>query len=228
MFRTGASIVALVIAAASAAAQTQYPAAGERDPQILARCEGATSLTQRTICNNRDLAALERDIHRYVEALQRRGTGSAAALEASQIAFERQREAACGNLAAATDYDGPAHRCLVGQQRARLVQLAAQSGSALSGVYRAARPDLSGDMAIVEWPDGRAQVMIDTLTPPDARTCSINFTTTAGTALSGTPAGAPSCRVSIDALGRTATVRSEGDCSAVCVINGRPDGVYRR
>lgn len=228
MIRTCTSIVALVIAAASAAAQTQYPAAGERDPQMLARCEGATSLTQRTICNNRDLSALERDIHAYTEALRRRDSNRAAALEAGHVAFERQREAACGGLAAQTDYDGPAHRCLAGQQKARLVQLAALSGSAMSGVYRAGRPDLSGEMAIVEWPDGRTQVMIDTLTPPDARTCSMNFTAAAGPDLTGTPIGAPGCRVSVDALGRTATVRSEGDCSAVCVINGRPDGVYRR
>ena len=32
-------------------------------------------------------------------------------------------------MAAQTDYDGPAHRCLAGQQKARLVQLAAMSGS---------------------------------------------------------------------------------------------------
>lgn len=224
MIRIGASIVALAAAAAAASAQTQYPAAGERDPKILPRCAAAMSPTQRTICNNRDLAALERDIHRYVEALRRRDPGRGAALDAAQLAFERQRETACGNLAAAADYDGPAHRCLVAQQRARLVQLAA----ALSGVYRVARPDMTGDMAVVEWPDGRTQVTIDTLTPPDARTCSIAFAAPSGPALSGMAIGAAGCRIGVDALGRSATVRSEGDCTAVCVINGRPDGVYRR
>lgn len=228
MLRTGASLVALVLAAASASAQVQYPAADDGDPQILRRCQEASTLTQRTICNNRDLAAMERNIYGYIEALRRRDPARAGGLEQSQIAFERQREAACGGLAAQTDYDGPAHRCLVGQQRARLVQLAAQSGSAISGIYRAARGDMTGDMAIVEWPNGTAQVMIDTLTPPDARTCSINFRAPTGPAITGSPNGAPGCRVGIDALGRTATVRSEGDCSAVCVINGRPDGVYRR
>ena len=225
MLRTGASILALLLTAGAAAAQVQYPAADEGDPQILRRCQEASSLTQRTICNNRDLAQMERDMHAYMRALRGR---NAAGLEQSQIAFERQREAACGGLAAQTEYDGPAYRCLVGQQRARLVQLAALSGSAISGVYRSARADMTGDMAIVEWPDGRAQVMIDTLTPPDVRTCSINFRAPAGPAISGSPNGAPGCRVSIDALGRSATVRSEGDCSSVCVVNGRPDGIYRR
>ena len=228
MLRTGASLVVLVLTAASAAAQVQYPAADESDPQILRRCQEASNLTQRTICNNRDLSAIERDIHGYMRALVARDAGRAGAIEQSQIAFERQREAACGSLAAQTDYDGPAHRCLVSQQRTRLVQLASMSGSQISGVYRSGRGDMSGEMAIVEWPNGTAQVMIDTLTPPDARTCSINFRAPAGPAITGSPNGAPGCRVGIDALGRTATVRSEGDCSAVCVINGRPDGVYRR
>lgn len=228
MIRSSISLFALAFAAATASAQTQYPAAGERDPEILARCQNATTLAQRTICDNRDLSATERNIYRYMQALKQRDPNRAQTLDASQMAFERQREAACGNLAAPGDYDGPAYRCLRGQQRSRLVQLAAQSGSALSGMYMAQRPDMTGEMAIVEWPDGRAQVMIDTLTPPDARTCSINFTAPAGPALQGTPAGAPGCRVSIDALGRSATVRSDGDCASVCVINGRPDGVYRR
>jgi hypothetical protein len=212
---------------APAAAQTQYPA-GVGDPEIRQRCQAAATLVQRTICDNADLAFLERDIHRYLRLLGRQDSARGAALDAAQLAFEQQRERACGNLAAPQDYDGPAYRCLRAQLRARLVQLAAQAGSAISGTYRAGRPDMSGEMTIVEWPDGQAQVMIDTLTPPDARTCSVQFAARVGPALAGAPEGAPACQVSVDALGRSAMVRSEGDCSAVCVLNGRPDGLYRR
>jgi len=221
-------IVAALASATSAAAQDQYPAAGAGDPEIRQRCQTAATLTQRTICDNQDLAILERDIHRYINLIKRRDAARAPAIDAGQLAFERQRERACGQLTAPQNYDGPAYRCLRDQQRARLVQLAAQAGSGMSGIYRAQRPDMSGEMAIVEWPDGHAQVTIDTLTPPDARTCSVQFSAPAGPALGGRPRGAPDCRISVDALGRTATVRAEGDCSAVCVLNGRPDGVYRR
>ena len=221
-------MVAALATATSVAAQEQYPADATGDPEIRRRCQGAATLTQRTICDNPDLALLERDIHRYVNLLKRRDAGRAAGLDSGQLAFEQQRERACGNLRAPQDYDGPAYRCLLAQQRARLVQLAGMAGSGMSGVYRAQRPDMIGEMAIVEWPDGHAQVMIDTLTPPDARTCSVQFSAPVGPALSGTPRGAPGCRVSVDALGRTATVRAEGDCSAICMLNRRPDGVYRR
>lgn len=232
MFRPHVFLMAAGLAAASpAAAQTQYPAAGTGDPEILPRCRGAATLTQRTICDNRDLAAIERDIHRYIAILRRRDPARGPALDAAQLAFEQQRARACGYLATPDDYDGPAYRCLRAQQHGRLVQLAAQAaGSGASGIYRANRPDMSGELSIVEWPDGRAQVLIDTLTPPDARTCSIQFVTRAGPELTGSPQGAPACRISVDALGpgRTALVRSDGDCRAVCVLNGRPDGVYRR
>jgi uncharacterized protein YecT (DUF1311 family) len=220
--------VALAALASVAAAETQYPAAGEGDPEIRRRCQGVVSLVERTICDNSDLAVLDRDINRYLSILMRRDPARAGALEAGQHAFLAQRQRACGNLAAPGDYDGPAYRCLRLQLRMRLVHLAAQGGSGLSGFFRAQRPDMTGELAIVEWPDGRAQVMIDTLTPPDARTCSVQFTAQAGPALAGSPRGAPECRVGVDALGRTAMVRSDGDCRAVCVLDGRPDGVYRR
>lgn len=73
-------------------------------------------------------------------------------------------------------------------------------------------------------------MLIDTLTPPDARTCSIQFVTGTGPEFVGSPQGAPGCRISVNALGadRTAMVRSDGDCRAVCALNGRPDGIYRR
>jgi hypothetical protein len=228
MGRLAVSLAAVLLGAASASAQQQFPAAGVGDPEIRQRCQHAPTLTQRTICDNPDLALLERDIHRYLNIAKRRDPGRAAALDAAQLAFERQRERACGGLAAPQDYDGPAYRCLRLHQRTRLVQLATQAGSGLSGLYRAQRPDMSGELMIVEWPDGHAQVVIDTLTPPDARTCSIQFSAPAGPALAGTPQGAPGCRVGIDALGRTATVRADGDCRTVCVLGGRPDGVYRR
>jgi len=221
-------VVAALATATSAAAQIQYPAAGIGDPEVLQRCQGAATLTQRTICDNQDLRLLERDIHRYINLIKRRDAARAPAIDAGQLAFEQQRERACGQLTAPQGYDGPAYRCILSQQHARLVQLAVSAGSGMSGVYRAQRPDMSGEMVIVEWPDGHAQVTIDTLTPPDARTCSVQFAAPVGPALSGRPRGAPDCRISVDALGRTAMVRAEGDCTTVCVLNGRPDGVYRR
>jgi hypothetical protein len=224
-----ASIMALLATASAASAQTQYPAPGSGDPDVLRRCQGTLTLTQRTICDNGDLRGLARDIRRYVGLMRDRDPSQAGALASAQDAYRQQLERDCGNLTTSDGYDGPAYRCIRLHQRLRLVSLAsAAMGNAITGLYRANRPDLSGELTIVEWPDGTAEVMIDTLTPPDARTCNIQFTSATGPALSGTPVGAPACHVGVDALGGTATVRSSGDCRAVCVLRGRPDGLYRR
>ncbi|MCW5771157.1 MAG: hypothetical protein KIT16_05930 [Rhodospirillaceae bacterium] len=221
--RSSAAILFLSLAGASLAS-AQTPGTAD-DPEILRRCQAAPTLILRTICDNPDLRALERDIRRYVN-LQRTRDPS---VDTGQDAFERQRERACGGMETADGYDGPAYRCVRLHQRIRLVQLATSAmGKGISGFYRSNRPDMQGELMIAEWPDGSAQILIDTLTPPDARTCSIQFQAAASPAMNGMPVGAPSCRISIDALGGTATVRSDGDCRTVCVLNGRPDGLYRR
>lgn len=221
-------LAGLVSLPALAAAQAPYPSPNG-DPELLRRCQTVATLTERTICDNRDLRALERDIRRYLRLVMDRQPGRAAGIEAAQAEFDRRRETACGALGTSDGYDGPAYRCIRLHQRLRLTQLAAMAtGKGANGLYRAARPDMAGELTIVEWPDGTAQVMIDTITPPDARTCSIHFAAPSGPAISGSPVGAPECRIGIDALGGNATVRSDGDCRSVCVLGGRPDGLYRR
>jgi hypothetical protein len=133
------------------------------------------------------------------------------------------------------DPDGPVYRCLMSMYRTRLVQLAQQNdrvrgarGRSISGYYRFVERGVSGEMWVIGWPEATVTVLIDTLTLPDAPTCALRMETVSdGNHLDGVSHAAPECRVSITFEGRTASVASS-NCAAICVLNGRVDGNYRR
>jgi uncharacterized protein len=189
-----------------------------------------------TICNSQDLSELDRDLARYVLALKTVLSDDAArALDTGQAAWERARDTQCNRVIGEIDPDGPVYRCLMGMYRNRLVQLAQQNdrqrgarGRAISGYYRFVDRGVSGEMWVIGWPEATVTVLIDTLTLPDAPTCAFRMETAGdGNQVDGASQHAPECRVAITFEGRAASV-SSSNCAAVCVLNGRIDGVYRR
>lgn len=199
-------------------------------------CAGVDGRVQMTICNSQDLSELDRDLARYVLVLKTTLSDDAArSLDAGQTAWERARDRQCNRVIGEIDPDGPVYRCLMSMYRNRLVQLAQQSerqtgerGRAISGYYRFVERGVSGEMWVIAWPESTVTVLIDTLTLPDAPTCAFRMETTdGGRDIDGFAQHAPECRVAITFEGRAASVASS-NCAAVCVLNGRIDGVYRR
>ena len=189
-----------------------------------------------TICNSQDLSELDRDLARYVLALKTTLSDDAArALDGGQAGWERARDTQCNRVIGEIDPDGPVYRCLMSMYRNRLVQLAQQNerqrvarGRAISGYYRFVEGGVSGEMWVIAWPEAIVTVLIDTLTLPDAPTCAFRMETAGdGNDIDGFSQHAPECRVGITFEGRAASVASS-NCAAVCVLNGRIDGVYRR
>lgn len=179
-------------------------------------CANARSRVQRTICLNRDLAALDRDVARLAGGLP----GGA-----NQGAWVEQLESCAA--AASTVYDGPIYRCLNARYKARLVQLSRMAGGTMAGQYRLVGGHAAGDMTLIEWPQGGASVVFDMITADGARACGTRMDVPAAAQgiLEGSPNGLPGCRVSI-ALGRgTATVQSNG-CAGLCEMGQRVDGTY--
>lgn len=218
-----------------AACASQVAAQNDR-PRPSFDCAGAEARVQMTICNSQDLSELDRDLARYVLALKTVLADDAArALDGGQAAWERARNTQCNRVIGEIDPDGPVYRCLMAMYRARLVQLALQNdrlrgarGRSISGYYRFVEGGVSGEMWVIGWPEATVTVLIDTLTLPDAPTCAFRMETVAeGNVVEGFSQSAPECRVSITFEGRAATVISS-NCAAVCVLNGRIDGVYRR
>ena len=199
-------------------------------------CNGVESRVQMTICNSQDLTELDRDLARYLLSFKTTlDDVPARALDAGQVAWERARDTQCNRVIGEIDPDGPVYRCLMAMYRTRLVQLAQQNdrlhgarGRAISGYYRFVESGVSGEMWVIGWPDATVTVLIDTLTLPDAPTCAFRMETAGdGNRIEGISQSAPECRVSITFEGRAASVASQ-NCAAVCVLNGRVDGVYRR
>jgi uncharacterized protein YecT (DUF1311 family) len=224
-----ATFLAAVSCAGQAAAQNDRPR-----PSF--ECAGVESRVQMTICNSQDLSELDRDLARYLLAFKTVLTDDAArALDAGQGAWERARDKQCNRVIGEIDPDGPVYRCLMSMYRTRLVQLALQNdrqrgtrGRTISGYYRFVESGVSGEMWVIGWPEATVTVLIDTLTLPDAPTCAFRMETIGdGNVIEGTSQHAPECRVSITFEGRAASVASQ-NCAAVCVLNGRIDGVYRR
>jgi uncharacterized protein YecT (DUF1311 family) len=224
-----ATVLAAMLCAGSAAAQNDRPR-----PSF--DCAGVEGRVQMTICNSQDLSELDRDLARYVLALKTvLADDQARALDAGQVAWERARDKQCNRVIGEIDPDGPVYRCLMSMYRARLVQLALQNerlpanrGRSLSGYYRFVEKGVSGEMWVIGWPEATVTVMIDTLTLPDAPTCAFRMETIGdGNLIQGFSQSAPECRVGISFEGRAASVASQ-NCAAVCVLNGRIDGVYRR
>lgn len=223
------TVLVAVLCAHEAAAQN-----GRLGPSF--DCAGAESRVQMTICNSQDLSELDRDLTRYVLALKTTLSDDAArALDGSQAAWERARDTQCNRVIGEIDPDGPVYRCLMSMYRNRLVQLARQNDrqrgardGAISGYYRFVEGGVSGEMWVIAWPEAIVTVLIDTLTLPDAPTCAFRMETVDnGREIDGFSQHAPECRVSITFDGRAASV-SSANCAAVCVLNGRIDGVYRR
>src|SRR5262249_23248084 len=140
----------------------------------------------------------------------------------------------CNRVIGEIDPDGPVYRCLMAMYRTRLVQLALQNDRvrgqrrAISGYYRFVESGVSGEMWVIGWPEATVTVLIDTLPLPDAPTCALRMETIGdGNRIEGFSQAAPECRVSITFDGRSANVASS-NCAAICVLNGRVDGVYRR
>lgn len=199
-------------------------------------CAGVDGRVQMTICNSQDLSELDRDLARFLLALKTTLSDDAArALDANQTAWEGARDRQCNRVIGEIDPDGPVYRCLMNLYRTRLVQLGQQSerrraehGRSISGYYRFVERGVSGEMWVIAWPESTVTVLIDTLTLPDAPTCAFRMETTdGGRDIDGFAQHAPECRVAISFEGRAASVASS-NCAAVCVLNGRIDGVYRR
>ena len=94
--------------------------------------------------------------------------------------------------------------------------------------YRFVEKGVSGEMWVIGWPEATVTVLIDTLTLPDVPTCALRMEAPSdGNEIVGNSQSAPECRVSITFEGRAANVITSS-CAAVCVLNGRIDGVYRR
>jgi uncharacterized protein YecT (DUF1311 family) len=226
--RLGALLVASAILPGLAAAQNDRPR-----PSF--ECAGVYSRVQMTICNSHDLSELDRDLARYVLAFKTTLPDDAArALDVAQAAWERARDTQCNRVIGEIDPDGPVYRCLMSMYRARLVQLALQNdrreprGRSISGYYRFVDGGVTGEMWVIGWPEATVTVLIDTLTLPDAPTCAFRMETAAeGNFVAGVSQSAPECRVQVTFEGRTARVESS-NCAAVCVLNGRLDGSYRR
>jgi len=222
--------LAATLCAGAAAAQNDRPR-----PSF--DCANATNRVHMTICNSQDLSELDRDLSRYVLAYKTvLEDGPARALDTSQAAWERARDTQCNRVIGEIDPDGPVYRCLMSMYRARLVQLAqqnerqrgARAGRTISGYYRFVESGVSGEMWVIGWPEATVTVLIDTLTLPDAPTCAFRMETIGdGNRVEGASHAAPECRVSVTFEGRAASVVSS-NCAAVCVLNGRVDGVYRR
>ena len=214
-----------------------HEAAAQNDrPRPSFDCAGVESRVQMTICNSQDLSELDRDLARYVLAVKTVLSDDAArVLDAGQTAWERARDTQCNRVIGEIDPDGPVYRCLMSMYRSRLVQLAQQNerqrvarGRAISGYYRFVQAGISGEMWVIAWPEATVTVLIDTLTLPDAPTCAFRMETAGdGDEIDGFSQNAPECRVSIAFEGRAASVAS-ANCAAVCVLNGRIDGIYRR
>jgi len=173
-------------------------------------CAGIESRAQRTICLNRDLAALDRDARRL--------GGADHAAWAAQL----ESCAATSN----TVYDGPIYRCLKERYEARLVQLSRNAGGAMSGHYRLAGGAISGKMTVIEYPQQHVTVLFEKITASGARACTFRMDAPASAGvIEGTPSGLPGCRVSV-AIGRgTATVQSNR-CDGLCEMGERVDGTY--
>ena len=227
----------LSFAAFLAAALCAGQAAAQNDrPRPSFDCAGTENRVQMTICNSQDLSELDRDLARYVLALKTvLADDPARALDASHAAWQRARDRQCNRVIGELDPDGPVYRCLMSMYRTRLVQLAQQNDrlrgvrtGVLSGYYRFVEAGVSGEMWVIGWPEATVTVLIDTLTLPDAPTCAFRMETIGdGNRIDGFSQSAPECRVSIAFEGRAASVASQ-NCAAVCVLNGRIDGVYRR
>lgn len=221
--------LAIVLCAHAASAQNDRPR-----PSF--DCTGVEGRVQMTICNSQDLSELDRDLARYALALKTTLSDEAArSLDAGQNAWERARDTQCNRVIGEIDPDGPVYRCLMSMYRSRLVQLAQQNerqraerGRSISGYYRFVERGVSGEMWVIAWPESTVTVLIDTLTLPDAPTCAFRMETAdGGRDIDGFSQHAPECRVAITFEGRAASVASS-NCAAVCVLNGRIDGVYRR
>lgn len=227
----------IALATLLTAALCAHDAAAQNDrPRPSFDCAGVDGRVQMTICNSQDLSELDRDLARYVLALKTILSDDAArALDAGQTAWERARDTQCNRVIGEIDPDGPVYRCLMSMYRSRLVQLAQQNerqrgtrGRPISGYYRFVERGVSGEMWVIGWPEATVTVLIDTLTLPDAPTCAFRMETAGdGNRIEGFSQNAPECRVSINIEGRAASVTSS-NCAAVCVLNGRIDGVYRR
>ncbi|HEY7610699.1 MAG TPA: lysozyme inhibitor LprI family protein [Alphaproteobacteria bacterium] len=224
-----AAFLGAVLCAGQASAQNDRPR-----PSF--DCAGVESRVQMTICNSQDLSELDRDLARYVLTFKTvLNDDGARALDAGQVAWERARDTQCNRVIGEIDPDGPVYRCLMAMYRTRLVLLAQQHdrlrgarGRSISGYYRFVESGVSGEMWVIGWPEATVTVMIDTLTLPDAPTCAFRMETAGdGNIIEGVSQSAPECRVSITFEGRAASVASQ-NCAAVCVLNGRIDGVYRR
>jgi hypothetical protein len=173
-------------------------------------CANIDSRVQRTICLNRDLAALDRDARRLG------GAGHAA--------FTAQLESCAA--ASNTVYDGPIYRCVKARYEARLVQLSRQAGATMSGQYRLMGGAIQGNMTVIEHPQQHVTVLFDKITAAGARACTFRMDAPASAGvIEGTPAGLPGCRVSVAIRGGTATVQSNG-CVGLCEMGERVDGTY--
>lgn len=178
-------------------------------------CARAQTRVQQTICKNSDLIAMDRDIARFAGALP----GGA-----NQGAWVAQLESC--DAGANTVYDGPIYNCLRARYEARLVQLSRMSGGQLAGKYRLTGRPGSGEMTVVEWPEGGATVHFNMITADGARACGtrMDAQVAAGT-IQGSPNGLPGCRVAIQIGRGAATVQSNG-CQSLCEMGERVDGTY--
>lgn len=173
-------------------------------------CAGIDSRVQRTICLNRDLAALDRDARRLGGA--------------DHAAFMAQLEG-CG-AASKTVYDGPIYRCVRARYEARLVQLSRQAGATMSGQYRLMGGAIQGNMTVIEYPQQHVTVLFDKITADGARACTFRMDAPASAGvIEGAPAGLPGCRVSVAIRGGSAIVQSN-NCAGLCEMGERVDGTY--
>lgn len=227
--------VRLAILAGSLALSADWAAAQNDRPRPSFDCNGVDSRVRMAICNSLDLTELDRDLGRYVLVLKTVLSDEAArGLDGSQAAWERARDTQCNRVIGEIDPDGPVYRCLMAMYRARLVQLAVQNDRregrrrSISGYYRFVEGGTVGEMWVIGWPEATVTVLIDTLTLPDVPTCAFRMEAADDDrAVEGWSQSAPECRVSVTFEGRAASVASS-NCAAVCVLNGRIDGTYRR
>lgn len=179
-------------------------------------CARARTRVQQTICKNRDLVAMDRDVARFAGGLPN---------GANQGAWVAQLESCAAG--ATTVYDGPIYNCLRTRYEARLVQLSRMAGGRLAGTYRLTGRPGNGSLTIVEGPlAGRASVHFNMITADGARACGTRMDAQVSEGrIEGRPNGLPGCRVAIQVDRGAASVQSN-NCASLCELGERVDGTY--
>ena len=134
-----------------------------QQPQPSFDCTKAATAVEKAICDNTDLAMLDRALARLYRAAREKG---GKAVVTSQRAWLKAR-ARCKED----------ESCLFAAYKTRLAALARTAGDTkgISGAYDYAQKGSSGSLWLLAEPDGTLTGMVETVTGPTAHTCAISF-----------------------------------------------------